>query len=356
MKTVSDKHKDDIGMVSGKIPHLEKIYNKTLLITGATGLICSSVVEIVQHVNKTKGANVRLILAGRNKDRIINRFEGTLEQSDFEFMQYDSTSAKVEPFQADYVIHGAGTCSPAFYVSNPVETIKNNIVGVQALLEVTKENKESRLLYISSSEVYGNRNNGSDLPYKEHEYGYLDILNPRACYPSSKRASETLCKCYAEEYGADVVIARPGHIYGPYFMPGDSKASTVFTEEAVSGKNIVMKSAGAQVRSYCYALDCASAIISVLLNGECGEAYNIANSKSKASIRQFAETLAEICNVEVRYEDPSFEDTKSFNMMVMSALDSTKLESLGWEGCFDLMTGLQRTCEILKGIGSYKKV
>lgn len=119
--------------------------------------------------------------------------------------------------------------------------------------------QKKRLLYVSSSEVYGNKTGNQ--PYKEKDYGYVDILNQRACYPSAKRAAETLCTAYGQEYGLDTVIVRPGHIYGPTITETDSRASAQFTQNAIEGEDIVMKSAGMQMRSYCYVLDCAYPIL-----------------------------------------------------------------------------------------------
>lgn len=119
----------------------------------------------------------------------------------------------------------------------------------------------------------------------------MDILNQRASYPSAKRASETLCIAYGIEYGVDTVIVRPGHIYGPSITESDSRASAQFTRNVVAGKDIVMKSAGTQVRSYCYTLDCASAVLTVLLNGQTGNAYNISNKNSICTISDIAQFL-----------------------------------------------------------------
>ena len=128
-----------------------------------------------------------------------------------------------------------------------------NFMGLDCLLKSAVKNKSNRVVYISSSEVYGSKL--KDQPYQESDYGYVDLLNPRSCYPSSKRASETLCSAYTSEYGLDTVVVRPGHIYGPTITDTDDRASAQFTRCAVEGKDIVMKSAGTQLRSYCYVLD-----------------------------------------------------------------------------------------------------
>ena len=180
-------------------------------------------------------------------------------------------------------------------------------------------------------------------PFFESDYGFVDVLNPRACYPSSKRAAETMCAAYHEEFGVDFVVVRPGHIYGPTITDTDSRASAQFTRKAKAGEDIVMKSAGLQLRSYCYTLDCASAILTVLLKGGCGEAYNISNPQSVVTISELAECMAKAAGVNVVFEQATVQESKSYNMMDNSSLDSSKLEKLGWNGCYNLEKGIVST-------------
>jgi nucleoside-diphosphate-sugar epimerase len=176
----------------------------------------------------------------------------------------------------------------------------------------------------------------------------VDILNPRAAYPSGKRAAETLCASYGDQFGTDTVIVRPGHVYGPGVKESDTRASADFSRRAARGEAIIMKSAGAQLRSYCYALDCASALITVLIAGKSGEAYNISNRDSVVSIRDMAEALAEAGGVPVRFENPSDLEKKGYNLMDNSGLDASKLEALGWKACFSLAEGAKSTVEGLR--------
>lgn len=112
----------------------------------------------------------------------------------------------------------------------------------------------------------------------------------------------------------------------------------------------MLKSEGRQIRSYCYSLDCASAILSVLTSGVDGEAYNISNKESIINIRQMSMCLAEAGEVELLFENPSKTEMTAFNPMDNSSLDSTKLESLGWKGIFGAKDGLEHTVRILKEI------
>lgn len=339
----TDNYWSDVSRIIDSIPNVDRLFCKSILITGSTGMICSSVIDIIAWLNHNCGAKIHLILAGRNEDKIALRFKSVLKQEEYQYIEYDATKAKKINVEADYIIHGASNANPAIYAKEPVETLLGNIIGLDSVLGVAKCNPGSRLLYISSSEVYGNRMDKANKPYKEEDYGFVDILNPRACYPNGKRASETLCATYRQEYGVDFVVVRLGHIYGPSITKADSRASASFTRDVAGGHNIVMKSLGDQLRSYCYTLDCASAILAVLVNGITGNAYNISNKNSVVSIHDMAEALAREGKVDVVFENPSDVEKKSYNLMVNSALDSTKLENLGWKAVFDLKEGTKAT-------------
>ena len=344
---------DDVEKVLNGIPNLKKIYQKSVLVTGATGMICSAVTDLLLYLNREQNANINIILAGRDADRLKNRFNEFILGRDYHFAYYDALVSDMPIVgleNVDYIIHGAGNAHPAAYATQPVETILANSVGLNVILQTAVQNNTKCLLFISSSEVYGN--NSENRPYKENDYGFVDILNPRACYPCSKRLAETLCVAYGKEYGIGTVIVRPGHIYGPTMTAVDSRVASQFIRNALNGEPIVMKSAGAQQRSYCYVMDCATAILTTLLNGVSGTAYNISNPLSIATIRDFAGAVAKESGVEIFFENPSDMEKSGYNLMDNSALDSKKIEELGWRGYFDLMTGIHHTLSILSGLGN----
>ena len=336
----------DVRLVSEQIPNIENLYGSSILITGATGMICSAVAEVLFYLNKEKSANIQIVLAGRNKDRMKERFHCFEEGKDYTFLRYDATSTASLNIKVDFIIHGASNADPSKFAKEPVETMLANIIGLNTLLKSATSNNAKRLLYISSSEVYGRKE--EKRPYKEDDYGFVDILNPRASYPSSKRAAETLCSAYSAEYGLDSVIVRPGHIYGPTITDSDSRASAQFTRKAKAGEDIIMKSAGSQLRSYCYTLDCASAILIVLINGKCGDAYNISNPNSVVTIREMAEALAKAGNVNIVFENPSDLEKKGYNLMENSSLESQKLESIGWKAMYNIIDGTKLTLTFYK--------
>lgn len=335
----------DLIKVSEKIPQIHKLTNCRIMITGAGGMICSAIVDVLMSLNNSAKTNIKIYAAARNEGKINERFSRYIGNKYFNYLKYDALLPIESNIDFDYIIHGASNAAPNMYFEQPVETMLANMIGTNNILKYSLDHKVKRILYISSSEVYGKKEN--NLPYDEGDYGFVDILNPRACYPSSKRAAETLCRAYEKEYGLNAVIVRPGHIYGPTMTESDNRASSQFPKDIAGGNNIVMKSSGNQLRSYCYVLDCASAILTALLNGNTGEAYNISNVDSIATIRQLAECFAKSGGKKLVFENPTDKELSSYNLMENSCLASSKLEMLGWEGLFDLQSGVERTLEAL---------
>lgn len=343
----------DLDVVLNYLPELSELEEKVIFITGATGLICSAVVDLLIRYNETHDKKIKIIVAGRTFEKVSRRFDRFSAYDYFSFCQFDATTRNKISGPCDYIIHGASNASPNKIIREPVETMLSNFLGLKSLLDYSKEQRVKRVLYISSSEVYGRKE--SDLPFKEHEYGFVDILNSRNSYAIGKRAAETLCISYADEFDVESVIVRPGHIYGPTASTTDSRVSSAWAYDAANGRDIIMKSNGAQIRSYVYCLDCASAILNVLLKGDNKHAYNISNPDSIISIRDIAEIMATSGGVEIINDAPSASEMKGFNPMSNSSLDSTELLKLGWKGLFNPSLGFGHTIEILRMIAGIKE-
>ena len=340
---------DDLDKAINAFSGLNRLDGKTVLVTGATGLICSAVVDLLLRYNDTHAGTISILVAGRSIERLVSRFCENVERSDIQFLEYDSSKSNVLPsMNVDYIIHGASNASPSKIMKEPVETMLSNFLGLKELMEFAISNNTKRLLFISSSEVYGGKDDSE--PYKENQYGYIDLLQPRNSYSVSKRAAETLCISYAAEYDVNTVIVRPGHIYGPTASKDDNRVSSAWAYAVARGEDIIMKSDGSQIRSYCYCLDCATAILRVLLDGKNTFAYNISNPRSIISIREMAELLTRSAGVQLKCELPTHEEKHSFNPMKNSSLNSSELESLGWKGIFDAEEGFSHTITILQGI------
>lgn len=340
---------EDIDEVLDIMPELTDLAGSSVLVTGSTGLICSALIEALARWNDTHEKKINILAAGRNQASIEARFASLIDRKWFEIVSYDAVSEGVqEDVVCDYIIHGAGNASPNKIMTEPVETMVGNFMGTYCLLEYAKQHHVKRVLYISSSEVYGRASHNS--PFDIDDYGYVDILQPRSSYALGKRAAETLCVSYGAEWGIDSVIVRPGHIYGPTAQASDNRVSSMWAYAAARGENIIMKSDGEQIRSYCYVLDCVTAILKVLLWGTPMQAYNVSNKQSVISIKELARILAEVGRCSLRREMADVAEKKGFNPMQNSSLDASALYALGWRGLFDAKRGLLHTVEILRNL------
>lgn len=337
---------DDIYHVIGENDWVSRFEGKALLVTGASGLICSSLIDLLLLYNDITGSDITIYAAGRDREKMKRRFSKFFSSPYLKYAAYNASTSNTFDFDVDYIIHGAGNAFPSLIQAHPVETMKDNFCGMLELLEYAEHRQVSNTVFISSSEIYGCKS--SMEPFTEEENGYIDILNPRSAYPMGKRAAETLCASYACEKNVPVSIVRPGHIYGPTASRSDNRVSSAFAYDAAAGKDLVLKSEGSQVRSYCYMLDCATAILKVVLEGKTATAYNISNPLSIISIREMAAMFAKYGEVSLRFELPTRLESAAFNPMSNSSLNSDRLQALGWKGAFDASRGIEHTIRILK--------
>lgn len=342
----SKTYLDDLNFIIDNSGFLSEFDNRSVLITGATGLIGSAIADVLLTYSEKAGGLITIYAAGRNEEKANERFYKFKDKPFYKFVRYEATGKNSFDFSSDYIIAGASNAYPAAVGEYPVETMKANFDGMAELLSFAAENGVKRCAYVSSSEVYGKKETAE--PFRENEYGYIDILSTRASYPLSKRATETLCVSYAAEYGVNVSIVRPGHIYGPTARRNDNRVSSAFAFDAADGKNLVLKSKGEQIRSYCYVFDCATAILKVLLSGENNQAYNISNPDSILSIAELSALYAKCGGVNLEFAIPTDKEKSLFNPMNNSSLNSEKLLKLGWKGLFSAEKGTSHTVKIIK--------
>jgi UDP-glucuronate decarboxylase len=323
-----------------------RLTQKTILVTGASGLICSFLVDYLMYRNYLFNDQINIIIIGRNENRVQTRFSKWLHNDRFLFIKQDISEPLNISSNVDYIIHGASNADPLMFSKDPVGIMKANILGMYNLLELAKSHNSTKTLFLSSAEVYGIGDN-IETGFPENFSGYVDCTDSRACYPSSKRAAETLCVSYHKQYQQKVVIARPCHVYGATFTEQDSRVFAQFFRNAMKGENIVLKSDGAQIRSYCYVADAVSALFYILFWGESSQAYNIADRNSTTSIRNLAEMISTAKNLTLQYEIPDLVENTGYSKVKNLILDPTKLEDIGWRANTDLIKGINKIFSIL---------
>lgn len=313
---------DDLNYaVASKLPW-ELLKNKNILITGATGLIGSCIVEILLRLN----FNFNIYLTSRNINKLQEKFK-KYTTIKLIYIQQDVTEPLNSNINFDYIIDCASIASPQLYATNPVNVIMSNINGVYNLLNYGITHNLQKFIYISSNEIYGEC---TDKIIKEYNSGYIDPVQFRSCYPSSKRAAETLCVSFSQQYKLYTSIVRPCHIYGPGFNISDKRVYAQFIRNVLNDEDIILKSDGSQIRSWCYVVDCALAILYVLFYGKNSEAYNIADDSSILSIKELAYIVANLNNKNVIFNIPDKIEQLGYNKVKQSIIDTEKLKALGW--------------------------
>ena len=326
----------------------EGLAGKTLVITGGTGMIGSCLVDALAVFNRSQRQPCHVVVTSRREAAAQKRFSYCWQEPWFHYIQQDVCDEAANwPDQVDYVIHAASNADPVNFAKAPVDTLMANVLGTDRLLKAGMERGMRRFLYVSSGEMYG-QPDAEQSDFVESYCGPIDHSNPRACYPAGKRSAEVLCQCYCAQYGADCVIVRPCHIFGPTMTGGDSRAVSEFLRNAAAGKSIGMKSAGLVERSHCYVVDAAAAIFRVLLHGEKGGAYNIADPACKMTIRDFAFACAEAGGTQVVFENPSDLELKGYSKISRQVLSAGKLQALGWNGQQKGSDAIRETVQILR--------
>lgn len=339
--------KDIKEILKSDIIDWERFKNTNVLITGANGMLPSYVVFTLLALNK-KGINVNVYALVRNADKAKAIFKDSLQDEHLHLLVQDVADSLHENASFDYIIHAASQASPKYYGVDPVGTIKANVQGTINTLELARQTKAKGYLYFSSGDV-----NGivppEKFPFKESDYGYIDVLNVRNCYAESKRMGENLCVAYYNQYSVLAKIVRIFHTYGPGMTLDDGRVFGDFCKNIVKGEDIVMNSDGSAVRLFCYVSDAIVAYLKVLLDGECATAYNVANLKGESSIYDLATLLVSLYPEKhlkvVRNTQSLSEASKMKSPLVRAIPDCTKIERLGWSPTTSIADGFKRTID-----------
>ena len=336
----SEKYVNSIKKIVLELPKESKKY----LVTGATGLIGSCIVDALLMANREYGIKNVVYAVSRSRKKLFNRFFYAAE-CELICIEQDICYPINFNISVDYVIHGASNADPCSYALYPVETMLTNIYGTNNVLNYAQMNNVGRMIFLSTFEVYGNTNKNGI--YNETDCGNLNFNLLRSAYPESKRCSELLLNCFRDEYGIDFVIGRLCSIYGPTMKVDDSKAHAQFLRKALNNENIVIKSKGLQSRTYLYVVDAVTAIFKILFNGDTGEIYNISSENSITTIANLAETVSSVSGTKVVFDVPNDVESKGFSVPQDCILNNNKLKNLGWVPQYDIKSGIKETFDIL---------
>lgn len=345
---------EDVQSVAGLDLPWEKLRDKSILLSGATGLIGSFLVDVILEKNISDHLNCTVFALGRDEKKAKSRFSKYADDYHLVFIPYDIKL----PFVRDdigtvhYVLHLASNTHPVQYATDPIGTITTNIIGLYNMLDFAVEHKAERFAFASSVEIYG-ENRGDVELFSEDYCGYIDSNTLRAGYPESKRCGEALCQAYKAQKGLDIVIPRLTRSYGPTMLMSDTKALSQFIKKGIAGEDIVLKSAGTQYYSYLYVADSVSGLLKILLCGKSGEAYNIAEEHSDIMLRDLAAIIAQLNGRKVVFEIPDDVEAAGYSRATKARLNGEKLAALGWKPAYEIHSGIERTIRILREMDGF---
>lgn len=328
-----------LGVLSGK----------SIVITGARGLIGSELIDSIMYANNHYELHCKIYAVVRNLAAAKKRFHKYKYSDYFSLLEANINSDEIMIQEnIDYFIHGASNTHPLYYAAKPIETILTNTLGTNNTLKFAVDHNCEKYIYLSSVEIYG-ENKGDRERFTEDYCGYIDCNTLRAGYPESKRTGEALCQAYMKQYGAQCIIARIARCYGPGLLAEDSKALSQFLKNGVAGKDIILKSEGTQCFSYVYAADVASGIITLLDRGVNGEAYNIVGKNSDITLKELSELIADKADSKVIFEMPVTKEQEGYSKVTKAIMDGKKMGGLSWKSCYSIVDGIKRTIQILRG-------
>ena len=330
---------DDLNAFAESFELSESLHGKTFLITGATGLIGSVMIKCLLALNRKETLGIKVIAVIRSLDKAKSVFADEFSEIVFKNIGLDEISVTSIGADVDYIVHLASPTASKFFVEHPVETLRTAIEGTTAVLEYAKEAGVKGMVYASSLEVYGS--NDTDEWIDENFQGYVNPVEVRSSYNLGKRAAECLCHSYAAEYNVPVMMARFTQVFGAGVSESENRVFAQFARSAIACTDIEVHTQGLSAKPYCYTTDAISAMLYILLKGQHGEAYNVADKDSYISIRDMAYMLRDNFNPSISVRICPKEN-QGYAPQTRLRLSTKKIESLGWKPKYNLHQMFER--------------
>lgn len=326
---------------------INKLKDKSILITGASGMIGSYFVHTLIKLNETTNSNTKILVLVRNKNKFPNYI---LENQNVIVIEQDVINPIKYEGKIDYIVHAASPASPKIMKDYPFETNIANTIGTYNTIKLALEKKSQGYLFVSSREIYGQPNENQEIFTEDGILGQVNPLVPRNGYAEGKKAAENMCISAKEEYGLNVKIVRLAHTYGPGMSVDDGRVQADFLKNILNNEDIIMKSTGESLRTYTYIADAINAMFKILLSSN-DTVYNVSTEEAKVTIKELAETLISIANnnskvvISIPEEDKNKSGTSAFTLGILS---SKKLrDELNWQPLYNIKDGFKRTLEYL---------
>ncbi len=336
----------DFERVIRDIPNLNDLKGETtVLLTGAGGFLSSFLCASLDYANKKHDLGLSVIGVVRNLERAKRRLAPLWDNGCLRLFEHDLSMPLKLDENIDYIIHAASQASPKYYSKDPVGTALPNIVGTNSLLDLARKNPIKGMVFFSSGEVYGVPD-PTKIPLGEQDFGYLNPMELRSCYAESKKMGENLCVSYYHQYGVPVKVVRLFHTYGPGMNLEDGRVFADFVRCIVRNEDIQMLSDGAAVRPFCYISDAMAGVLTVLLKGQSGEAYNVGNPKAEIKILDLANLLVGLFperSLKVVQQERDNSSDYMESPILRNCPKIEKINSLGWEPEVSLEEGFTKT-------------
>lgn len=339
--------KEDIQLFASRFALATELEGKTIAVTGSTGLLGACMVRCLLALKVQRGINLHVVAVARNMEKAVRLFGK--EQEELSYYQYDFSST--EPFQpkrkVDYLFHFAAPTASKDFVEKPVETMNTVYMGMQNILNYAEQAKLESLVLASTLEVYGTITDDST-PLTEDKQGYLDPMATRSSYPLAKRAAEGLCHNYAVEKQVKVKVARLAQTFGAGVSKQDNRVFAQFARSVIHNEDIILHTTGELSRCYCYTTDAISAMLYILLKGEDGTAYNVANEATYISILQMAELVAKTFNPDHVHVVIEMQEGLGYSPTTKLRLDTQRIQNLGWTPYYNIKEMFHRLIASMK--------